>query len=364
MTLVVKYYNHKKFVVRGDREIHDDFMTSSSVNGYWSTRLKDGAGWVIPVENKSIVEAYITKLSEKSDYDVVDIKDKDTQSRYHRAVSDEEPDEDIEDGETEDGDEDIEDVEDDIEDGETEDEEVEDAEDIEDVSEEDCPDFEEKYDERDADYYKSKKYNEQYRYDEKYNEKYDEPDAKQDYRTPIRTPIRTPTQKRREPPRLARHTRPRQSNVYETAPRGRRLYYDSDVSSDEEERQYRRYKKQMLLRMLKSPSPPRRRYQPERHTTTRDATRPSGASGARRHSRPDDRDTHVSDGRSSRHDVRSSRPDRPDRYGDQTRTSGARRHSRPDDRDTHISDGRPDRYGDQTRPSGSSGASRHARPRY
>lgn len=81
------YYNKVSLAVRGDREKYQDFV-KKSLGGKWNPRIKDGAGWIVPIENEEKLKAFINSKRE----DRLDIissvkKSRKEQSKYKRAIS-------------------------------------------------------------------------------------------------------------------------------------------------------------------------------------------------------------------------------------------------------------------------------------
>ena len=52
--LTFKKYNNTRLAVRGDREIYNDLI--KSIGGRWNPRMHGGEGWILPIEQKSILE--------------------------------------------------------------------------------------------------------------------------------------------------------------------------------------------------------------------------------------------------------------------------------------------------------------------
>jgi hypothetical protein len=71
--LSYEVYNDKSFVVRGNRDKYAVLMKKCS--GRWNSRLKQGAGWIVPKENEKDIKNIIQSISVKNN-NVTEIEDK------------------------------------------------------------------------------------------------------------------------------------------------------------------------------------------------------------------------------------------------------------------------------------------------
>jgi hypothetical protein len=69
--LTFEIYNKNRLAVRGDRDLYNDLV--KSIGGRWNSRMHGGEGWIIPIEQKSILEDLINALG-------CDDKNKDSQN--------------------------------------------------------------------------------------------------------------------------------------------------------------------------------------------------------------------------------------------------------------------------------------------
>jgi hypothetical protein len=80
-------YNSRSLAVRGDRDKYQEFV-KKNLDGKWNPRLKDGPGWVVPIENEEKLKNFINSKKE----DRLDIisnikKSRKEQHKYKRAIS-------------------------------------------------------------------------------------------------------------------------------------------------------------------------------------------------------------------------------------------------------------------------------------
>jgi len=58
--LTFEIYNKNRLAVRGDRDLYNDLV--KSIGGRWNPRMHGGEGWIIPIEQKTILEDLINAL--------------------------------------------------------------------------------------------------------------------------------------------------------------------------------------------------------------------------------------------------------------------------------------------------------------
>lgn len=151
-------YNDKSFAVRGDRSKYANAL--KAVKGRWHSRMKGGPGWVIPRKNKKEMLALFKRLENEAIVEETcpsispikkHAKNRKKQLKYHRAISENEYEEDEENDdkivkESEEEKEEEEEKNEDENEVENEVEEVEENEDEEDMEEEEEDENEEDHD--------------------------------------------------------------------------------------------------------------------------------------------------------------------------------------------------------------------------
>jgi hypothetical protein len=79
-------YNDTKIAVRCNREKFQDFM--KTIDGRWNPRLKEGPGFLVPIENEEKLQLFINSKKDLNLDNIASIKkSRKNQQKYKRAIS-------------------------------------------------------------------------------------------------------------------------------------------------------------------------------------------------------------------------------------------------------------------------------------
>ena len=92
--LTCEVYNKTRLAIRGDRALYNDLV--KKIGGRWNSRMHGGEGWIIPIEQREVVEDLINSLNDTSDSKII-CKEKEELNEFNtQQDSDEEEDNDEE----------------------------------------------------------------------------------------------------------------------------------------------------------------------------------------------------------------------------------------------------------------------------